>query len=168
MNRVEVKGSLYYCKQYTRVKKRNSYTIAYTNPDGQPNYALIECFIALKNKIIGVSHKLSIVLHMISNASGITHIPTCEHRIRGGLFLSIQMPFHRHWHGNICSKISFINNVWLTYQFPFWYCRFWMSVVISNCAVYYIKTACLCSTLARYLPGLRRLVIQNVCSLPTK
>lgn len=72
--RVEVKGSLYYCKQYTRVQKRNSYTMAYTNPDGQPSYGLIECFIALENKIIAAFHKLSIVSHMIATAPGITHI----------------------------------------------------------------------------------------------
>ena len=39
--------------------------------DGQPNYALIECFIALENKIIAV---LLIVSHTISTIPGITHI----------------------------------------------------------------------------------------------
>jgi hypothetical protein len=48
--------------------------MAYTNPDGQPSYGLIECFIALENKIIAAFHKLSIVSHMIATAPGITHI----------------------------------------------------------------------------------------------
>ena len=64
--RVEVRGTVYYCKQYTRVKKRNSYTIAYCN-SGETSYGLIECFLAVRDKVVAVLHPVSKLSSSVSS-----------------------------------------------------------------------------------------------------
>ena len=56
--RVNVRGTVYHCKQYKRVKKRNSYTVAYSDSDGTSNFGLIECFVVVDSKVIAVFHPL--------------------------------------------------------------------------------------------------------------
>lgn len=57
--RVNVRGTVYYCKQYKRVKKRNSYTVAYLDSYGTSNYGLVECFVVVDNEVIAIFHPLS-------------------------------------------------------------------------------------------------------------
>lgn len=45
--RLEVNGQLFYSAQYSRVHKRNSYTVVYTNPSGQKRFGLIQYFILI-------------------------------------------------------------------------------------------------------------------------
>lgn len=52
---VNVRGTVYYCQQYKRVKKRNSYTVAYLDSDGTSNYGLI---VVVDRKVIAIFHPL--------------------------------------------------------------------------------------------------------------
>lgn len=54
MYRIEVRGTLYYSRQYQRVKKRNSYTIAYLDRNKLKKFALIEYFVYIHQRVIAV------------------------------------------------------------------------------------------------------------------
>lgn len=56
--RVELRGAMYYCMGYERMKKRNSYTVAYLDCDGCNRFGLIEFFIFIHNKVISVLQQL--------------------------------------------------------------------------------------------------------------
>ena len=57
--RVEVKGTLYYSRQYQRTKKRNSYTVMYYDLNRFKRFALIEYFVFVHNRVIAVLTPLS-------------------------------------------------------------------------------------------------------------
>lgn len=56
--RVELRGNLCYSMQYQRVKKRNSFTIAYLDQDGLNKFALINYFVFICEKVIAVIRPL--------------------------------------------------------------------------------------------------------------
>lgn len=51
--RIEFKGTVYFCRSYKRVKKRNSYTVLYLD-DGQEKFAIIEYFVFIHHKVIAL------------------------------------------------------------------------------------------------------------------
>ena len=51
--RVEYRGEVYYSQQYQRVKKRNSYTVAYSD-SGAKRFALIEHYVFVQNRLIAI------------------------------------------------------------------------------------------------------------------
>ena len=57
--RVELRGVMYYSMGYERVKKRNSYTVAYLDSDGSNKFGLIEYFIFVHNKVVVVLQELN-------------------------------------------------------------------------------------------------------------
>ena len=65
--RIEVLGSVYYSRAYTRVKKRNSYTVAYRSQVGV-KYALIEYFLYTENKVV------AILIHLLQRSFQTYHI----------------------------------------------------------------------------------------------
>ena len=56
--RAEYNGNMYYSRQYRRVKKRNSYTVAYIK-GGNHEYGVIEYFLLINNRIIAVLRPLT-------------------------------------------------------------------------------------------------------------
>ena len=56
--RAEVRGVEYYSRAYQRVKKRNSYTISYSD-NGTKKFAFIEYFVHLQQRVIAVLKPLS-------------------------------------------------------------------------------------------------------------
>ena len=53
--RIEFKGTVYFCRAYKRVKKRNSYTILYLD-NGQEKLAIIEYFLFVHHRGIAIIH----------------------------------------------------------------------------------------------------------------
>ena len=52
--RIEISGSVYYSRTYQCVKKRNSYTIVYRDDNGARQFAFIEYFLHLHQRVIAV------------------------------------------------------------------------------------------------------------------
>lgn len=55
---VEVQGTVFYSRWYERVKKRNSYTVVYSNQSNSRKFAFIEYFLFIDKKVIAVLRKL--------------------------------------------------------------------------------------------------------------
>ncbi len=54
--RIEIRGETYYSRMYKRVRKRNSYTVAYCDANGAQHFAHI---VLLNRRVIGVLTCLS-------------------------------------------------------------------------------------------------------------
>lgn len=54
MYRIEIRGTIYYSRQYQRVKKRNSDTIIYMDQNNLNKFALIEYFVYIHQRVIAV------------------------------------------------------------------------------------------------------------------
>ena len=54
MYRIEIRGTIYYSRQYQRVKERNSYTIIYMDQNKLNKFALIEYFVYIHQRVIAV------------------------------------------------------------------------------------------------------------------
>ena len=52
--RVDIHGTVFYSRQYQRVKKRNSYTIAYHHSASTTKYAFIEYFVYVQERVIAI------------------------------------------------------------------------------------------------------------------
>lgn len=76
--RIEIHGSVYYSRQYERVTKRNSYTIQYRDSDSELQYAFIECFIIVHDKVLAVLSPI-IVLEATNQHFNLTSARLCNH-----------------------------------------------------------------------------------------
>lgn len=52
--RTEIRGSVYFSRQYERVTKINSFTIQYKDSGGLLKYAFIECFVFVHDRILAL------------------------------------------------------------------------------------------------------------------
>ena len=50
--RVEISGQLYSSAQYNRVKRRNTYTVMYTNIDGIDTFGLVQYYMLATDKLV--------------------------------------------------------------------------------------------------------------------
>lgn len=56
----EYQGNLYFSRQYQRVKKRNSYTVVYSDGEAK-QYALIEHFVFVNHRLVAILKPLSLI-----------------------------------------------------------------------------------------------------------
>ena len=61
--RAEYKGQLYFSRQYSRVKKRNSYTVIYCD-GGRQHFAIVDSFVMINNRLIAIL--LPLIPHSLS------------------------------------------------------------------------------------------------------
>lgn len=52
--RLELKNTIYYCKQYQQTKTKNSYTIRFDNPPLGTSYGVVECYVAVNEVMYAV------------------------------------------------------------------------------------------------------------------
>ena len=58
--RVDILGKIFYSRSYQRVKKRNSYTVSYISSHGDKQYAFVDYFVYVHNKVYAILTPLTL------------------------------------------------------------------------------------------------------------